>query len=97
MCAIHTPIHTYMHTLGVSIGKESSCNAGGSGLIPWSERSPGEENGNPHLENPMDRAVWQATVHEVVRVAEALSTLMQSHSFEGSALMIHSLPKVPTS
>ena len=26
-----------------------------------------------------------------------LSTLMQSHSFEGSALMIHSPPKVPPS
>ena len=28
-------------------GKESSCQAGDAGLIPVSERSPGEGNGNP--------------------------------------------------
>ena len=28
-------------------GKESACNAGGAGLIPRVERSPGEGNGNP--------------------------------------------------
>ena len=41
-----------------SVGKESACNAGDSGLIPGSGRSPGEGNGNPLqyscLENPMD-------------------------------------------
>ena len=35
---------------------------GNLGLIPGSERSPGEGNGNPlqysHLENPMDRGAW---------------------------------------
>ena len=30
-----------------SIGKESACNAGDSGLIPGLGRSPGEGNGNP--------------------------------------------------
>ena len=39
------------------------------GLIPGSGRSPGEGNGNPLQyscqENPMDRAAWWATVHEV--------------------------------
>ena len=78
MCAththIHTYIHTYTHTLGVSIGKESFCNAGGSGLIPWSERSPGEGNGNPCLENPRGRGVWRATVHGVARVESNLVT-----------------------
>ena len=38
--------------------KASACNAGDLGSIPGSERSPGEENGNPLqnscLENPMD-------------------------------------------
>ena len=42
-------------------GKESACQAGNSGLIPGSGRSPGEENGNPLqyscLGNPMDRGV----------------------------------------
>ena len=32
---------------GSSAGKESTCNAGNPGLIPGSERSPGEGNGNP--------------------------------------------------
>ena len=31
---------------GSSDGKESACNAGDLGLIPGSERSPGEGNGN---------------------------------------------------
>ena len=39
------------------------------GLIPGSGRSPGEGHGNSHqyscLENPVDRGVWQATVHGV--------------------------------
>ena len=44
---------------GDSDGKESACNAGDSGLIPGSGRSPGEGHGNPLqyscLENLMDR------------------------------------------
>ena len=32
---------------GGSDGKESACNAGDLGLIPGSERSPGERHGNP--------------------------------------------------
>ena len=51
--------------------KELACNAGDPGSIPGSERSPGEGNGNPLqyscLENPMDRAAWQITVHGVVK------------------------------
>ena len=43
---------------GGSDGKESTCNARDLGLIPGSERSPGEGNGNPlqysFLGNPMD-------------------------------------------
>ena len=50
-----------------SIGKESACNAGDLGSTPGSGRSLGEGNSNPlqycHLENPMDREAWQATVH----------------------------------
>ena len=46
-------------------------NAGDLGLIPGSGRSPGEENGNPlqysYQDNPMDRGVWQATVHRVTK------------------------------
>ena len=50
--------------------KNPSANAGDvsdAGLIPGSERFPGEGHGNPlqHscLENPMDRGAWHATVH----------------------------------
>ena len=57
-----------MSFLGGSSSKESTCNAGDMGLIPVSERCPGEEeNGNPQqyscLGNPMDRGAWRATVH----------------------------------
>ena len=45
---------------GGSAGKESACNAGDLGLIPGSERRPGEGNGYPlqysYPENSMDRA-----------------------------------------
>ena len=44
---------------------------GNLGLMPGSERSPGEENGNPLqyscLENFMDREAWRATVHGVAK------------------------------
>ena len=53
-------------------------DAGDSGLIPGSGRSPGGRNGNPLqyscLENPMDRGDWQATVHGVTRVGHNLAT-----------------------
>ena len=46
-------------------------NAGDVGLIPGSERSRGERNGNPLqyscLGNPIDRGAWRATVHGVAR------------------------------
>ena len=49
--------------------KNLPANAGDSGSIPESERSPGEENGNPFqyscLENPVDGGAWRATVHGV--------------------------------
>ena len=56
---------------GDSNSKASACNAGDPGLIPGSERSPGEENGNPlqysSLDNSMDRGSWQATIYEVAK------------------------------
>ena len=54
-----------------SDGKESACNAGDLGLIPGLGRSPGGANGHllqySCLENPMDGAAWQATVHGVAK------------------------------
>ena len=50
-------------------GKESTCQAGDMGSIPWLGRSPREGNGYPLqyscLENSMDRGAWRATVHGV--------------------------------
>ena len=49
--------------------KESVCQAGNTGLVPESGRSPGEESGNPLqyscLGNAMDGGAWRATVHAV--------------------------------
>ena len=60
-----------------SDGKESVCNAGDPGSMPWSGRSSGEGNGNPLqyscLENPMDRGAWRATVHGVAKSRTRLS------------------------
>ena len=62
---------------GASEGKESACNAENLGSIPGSGRSPGEENSNTlqysHLENPMDRGAWWATVHGVAKSGTRLS------------------------
>ena len=56
---------------GGSDGKESACNVGDPGSISGWGRSLGEGNGNlgqySCLEDPMDRGVWQATVHGVVK------------------------------
>ena len=68
---------------GGLVGKESTCNAEGTGdmgLIPEQETSPAGEQGNPLqyscLRNPMDRGAWRATVH---RVAESDTTKATEH------------------
>ena len=70
---------------GGSDGKESVCNAGDLGLIPGSGRSPGKGNGNSLqyscLENPMDRAVWQAIVHVVVKESDTTYWLSKNTQF----------------
>ena len=57
---------------GGSESKESACNAGDLGSGPGLGRSPGEGDGHPLqyscLENPMDRGVWQATVHGTAKI-----------------------------
>jgi len=55
--------------------KNLPANAGDTGLIPGSTRSPGEGNGNPLryscLGNPMDRGTWLATVQGVTKELDA--------------------------
>ena len=50
---------------------KSALSVGDLGLIPGSEKSPEEVNGNPLqyscLKNPMDRGAWWPTVYGVVR------------------------------
>ena len=50
-------------------GKESACNVGDLGLIPWLGRSPGGEHGDPLqyscLENPHGQRSLEAIVHGV--------------------------------
>ena len=52
-----------------SVSKESACSAGDWRSISRLGRFPGEGNSNPlqyaHLENPMDRGAWRATVTRV--------------------------------
>ena len=64
-------------TLGGSEVKASARNAGDLGLIPGSERSPGEGNGTPLkyfcLENPMDGGALWAIVHRVTESWTRLS------------------------
>ena len=59
--------------------KNLPANAGDTGLIPGSGRSPAERNGNPLqyscLGNLTDRGAWKAAVHEVTkRVGHDLAT-----------------------
>ena len=54
-----------------SVVKNPPTNAGNMGLIPGSERAPGEGNGNPLqyscLENLMDRGALWSAVHGVAK------------------------------
>ena len=60
-----------------SVVKNLPANAGDTGLIPGSGRSPGEGNGNPLqcscLGNPTDRRAWLAIVHGVAKGWTGLS------------------------
>ena len=71
--------HIYIGFPGGSDAKESTCNLGDQSSIPGSERSPGEETGNPVqyscLGNSMDRGTWRATARGVSKSQTQLSDL----------------------
>ena len=62
---------------GGSVVKNQPANVRDTDSIPGSGGSSGEENDNPLqyscLGNPMDRAAWWATVHEVSESQTQLS------------------------
>ena len=63
---------------------KNPARTGDVGLIPESGRSPGEGNGYPLqyscLENPMDRGVWQATIHRVAKELDTMTKQQQQSS-----------------
>ena len=65
--------------------KNTPANAGDTGLIPRSGRSPGDESGNPLQcscpENPMDGGTWRATVQAVAKSRTQLK-LLSTHAGE---------------
>ena len=56
--------------------QKTPAHAGDPGSISGSGRSPAGGHGNPlqysHLENPMDRETWRATVHSFVKSQKQL-------------------------
>ena len=76
---------------GGSVVKNPPISARHADLIPGSERSPGEGNGNPVqyccLGNPMDRGVRWATVHRVIKtVGYNLVTKQQQNRQRGDMI-----------
>ena len=80
---IHLPTLTYRASHVVQMVKNLPFNAGETGLIPGSGRSPGDGNGNPLqyscLGSPMVRGAWWATVQQVSKSQTRLNT-KQQHS-----------------
>ena len=62
-------------------------DAGDTGSLPASGRSPGGGHGNSLqyscLENPMDREAWQATVHRVTKSWTGQKRLSTAHPTNG--------------
>ena len=84
-----------------SRGKESTCSAGDAGdtgLIPRSGRSPEEENGNPLqyscLKNLMDRGAWWAIVYRVAKSQTLLSLHTQHQASSRHCVWLSSLVRI---
>ena len=69
---------------GGSDSKESACDVGDLGSIPWSGRFPRGRNDNPLqyscLETPVDRGAWQASVQGVAKEPDTLERLSHTHT-----------------
>ena len=64
--------------------KNLPANAGDTGSIPGSGKSPGEGNGNPLqyscLRNSMGRGDWWATIHGVMKELDKTQQLNNNNS-----------------
>ena len=71
--------------------KNPPANSGDTDLIPQLGRSLGEGNGNPFqcscLGNPMERGVWQATVHGIAKESDTTEQLNNSLSCKADKLL----------
>ena len=81
---------------GGTVVKNVLANAGDTGSIPESGRSPGEGNGNPLqcscLGNPKDRGAWQATIHRVTKESDTTKQLNNNNherGFSPSSILIY--------
>ena len=76
-----------------------SANAGDSGSVPGSGRSPEGGNGNPLqyscLGNPMDLGAWWVTVHGVAKSQTRLSNPTYIHAIIQNVDFIQLLPHLP--
>ena len=76
-CHLAYLTNTQSNVYASQVAKNLSVNAGDTGLILGSGRSPGEGNSNPLryscLENSMDRGDGQATVHGAANCQTHLS------------------------
>ena len=99
---IYTHIHIYYLNLStgasqvVLVVKNPAANAGDirdTSSIPGLGRSSGGGHGNPVqyscLENPMDRGVWQVTVHGLARVRHNWSDLAHTSIYTVFCLWDH--------
>ena len=81
VCAMYSIAKSCL-TLCNPLVKNLPANAGDTGLIPGSERSPREGNGNPPqyscLGNPKDRGVWQTPVKGVTKESDTIQQLNKS-------------------
>ena len=71
-----------VHQYAIHLHKREACRR--CRFNPWSGRFPGGVNGDPFqyscLKNPMDRGVWQATIHRVAKSWMQLSVHLCTHT-----------------
>jgi len=66
---IYMYMYVYVGFPGSSAGKESTCNTGDPGLIPWPRRSPGEGIGYPL------QYFWASLVAQMVKKASVCNVV----------------------